>query len=90
MTTANPYRGKRATVMGLGTRAGGAGVARFLARAGASVTVTDLRPAAELRDALATLDGLPVTLRLGGHDPADFGPEGADLRSALLQALSEP
>ena len=95
MTTANPYRGKRATVMGLGTRAGGAGVARFLARAGASVTVTDLRPAAELRDALATLDGLPVTLRLGGHDPADFGPEGADLvvrnpavrrRAPLLEA----
>ena len=35
--------GKRVTVMGLGTRAGGVGVARYLAEAGAIVTVTDLR-----------------------------------------------
>ena len=35
------YDGRRATVMGLGTRAGGVGVARYLAEAGARVTVTD-------------------------------------------------
>ena len=37
------YSGVRATVMGLGTRAGGVGVARYLAEHGATVTVTDLR-----------------------------------------------
>jgi UDP-N-acetylmuramoylalanine--D-glutamate ligase len=73
------YHGKRATVMGLGTRGGGAGVARFLARAGADVTVTDLRPEAALAEAIEALVGLPIRYRLGGHDPADFTPERADL-----------
>jgi UDP-N-acetylmuramoylalanine--D-glutamate ligase len=89
------YDGKRITVMGLGTRGGGAGVARFLARAGADVTVTDLRSEDALGDAIATLAGLPIRYRLGGHDPADFAPERADLivrnpgvprRAPLLEA----
>ncbi|HEU5431202.1 MAG TPA: UDP-N-acetylmuramoyl-L-alanine--D-glutamate ligase, partial [Thermomicrobiales bacterium] len=89
------YDGKRVTVMGLGTRGGGAGVARFLARAGANVTVTDLRPEEALADIIADLAGLPIHYRLGGHDPADFTPERADLivrnpgvprRAPLLEA----
>ncbi|HET7092661.1 MAG TPA: UDP-N-acetylmuramoyl-L-alanine--D-glutamate ligase, partial [Thermomicrobiales bacterium] len=89
------YTGKRATVMGLGTRGGGVGVARFLARAGADVTVTDLRPADALAEAIAALAGLPIRYRLGGHDPDDFTPDRADLivrnpgaprRAPLLEA----
>ena len=38
---ATGFVGKRVTVMGLGTRGGGVGVARFLAEQGAIVTVTD-------------------------------------------------
>ena len=53
--------GKRATVMGLGTRGGGVGVARYLANAGALVTVTDAKPAEALAGPLAELAGLPIT-----------------------------
>ena len=65
-------RGKRVTVMGLGLFGGGAGVARFLARRGADVVVTDLRDEDALRDAVESLAGLPLTFRLGCHEDADF------------------
>jgi UDP-N-acetylmuramoylalanine--D-glutamate ligase len=58
--------------MGLGLFGGGTGVARFLARAGARVTVTDQKSEADLRESVAELSGLPVRLRLGGHDERDF------------------
>lgn len=71
------WKGRRATVMGLGLFGGGAAAARYLARAGARVVVTDKRTAAELASAIRMLDGLPVELRLGGHEAAHF--DGADL-----------
>ncbi|MGD9711095.1 MAG: UDP-N-acetylmuramoyl-L-alanine--D-glutamate ligase [Thermomicrobiales bacterium] len=71
--------GKRITVMGLGTRGGGLGVARYLASHGARVTVTDTRSAEELQEPLASLAGLPITLALGGHQERDFTTAGADM-----------
>lgn len=71
--------GQRATVMGLGRHGGGAGVARYLAEAGAIVTVTDAQPEANLAEPLAKLAGLPIRYVLGKHDEADFLPAGADL-----------
>ena len=76
---AESFANRRATVMGLGTRGGGVGVARYLAERGAVVTVTDRRPEADLRPALAELDGLPIRYVLGRHEERDFTPEGADL-----------
>ncbi len=73
------FEGKRVTVMGLGTRAGGLGVARFFIEQGAIVTVTDGKTEAELAGPLAELQGLPVGLALGGHQDRHFTPEGADL-----------
>jgi UDP-N-acetylmuramoylalanine--D-glutamate ligase len=73
------WQGVRATVMGLGTRAGGVGVARYLAERGAAVTVTDLRPAGELAGSLSQLDGLGVRPVLGRHDEADFTFPGAEV-----------
>ena len=70
-------RGKRALVMGIGTRQGGLGVTRYLLDAGADVTVTDLRDAAGLSETLRELEGLPVRLVLGEHRREDF--EQADL-----------
>jgi UDP-N-acetylmuramoylalanine--D-glutamate ligase len=58
--------------MGLGTRAGGVGVARYLAESGAIVTVTDLRDKAALIEPIAELEGLDIRFVLGRHDPADF------------------
>lgn len=73
------FQGKRVTVMGLGTRAGGLGVARFLAEQGAIVTVTDGKTEAELADTLVELRDFPIQFALGGHQNRHFTPEGADL-----------
>ncbi|CAN5621974.1 UDP-N-acetylmuramoyl-L-alanine--D-glutamate ligase [soil metagenome] len=71
--------GKRVTVMGLGTRGGGIGVARFLVEAGSIVTVTDGKNAEDLAVPLAELDDLPITYVLGEHRVNDFTKHGADL-----------
>src|SRR6478735_2421220 len=73
------FEGKRVTVMGLGTRAGGVGVARYFVEQGAVVTVTDGKTEAELAGPIAELQGLPVAFALGGHQNRHFTPEGADL-----------
>lgn len=71
------FSGLRVTIMGLGYFGGGVGVARFLARQGARVTVTDAKSESELADSIERLRGLDVRFRLGGHDAEDF--TGADL-----------
>jgi UDP-N-acetylmuramoylalanine--D-glutamate ligase len=73
------FDGKRVTVMGLGTRGGGVGVARFLAARGAVVTVTDGKAADDLAQPIGELAGLPIRYVLGGHAERDFTPAGADL-----------
>ncbi len=69
---AGAFVGKRALVMGLGIHGGGLGVARFLAREGASVTMTDLRDAEQLAEPLRHLADLPICYLLGEHREADF------------------
>lgn len=67
------YHGKRITIMGLGSFGGGVGAARFFAQHHAHVTVTDLRPAEQLRPALDALADVPVAdYHLGGHPEEDF------------------
>lgn len=67
--------------MGLGRFGGGVGVARYLARLGARVVVTDLVPEAELAEPVDAIGDLisagAVRLRLGEHREEDFA--GADL-----------
>lgn len=96
--TTDRYKGKRVTIMGLGTRGGGLGVARYLAVQGAIVTVTDRRSEAELAGSMRELDGLPIRYVLGRHDERDFTREGADIvvrnpgvrrNSPLLQLARE-
>jgi len=69
-------RGAKTTVMGLGRFGGGLGVTRWLAEQGAHVVVTDLAEhsalACEVEKLQDLIDGNQVTLRLGGHDLADF------------------
>ncbi|MGH2899442.1 MAG: UDP-N-acetylmuramoyl-L-alanine--D-glutamate ligase, partial [Solirubrobacteraceae bacterium] len=55
----------------------GIAVARFCARRGARVVVTDGKPADKLAEQMRALDGVPVRWELGGHDRATF--TGADL-----------
>ncbi len=74
---ASRFAGKRVTIMGLGLFGGGAGATRFFAKAGARVTVTDLKTAEELEPSLKAIERAAVGLHLGGHRMEDF--EGADL-----------
>jgi UDP-N-acetylmuramoylalanine--D-glutamate ligase len=63
-------RGKTVIVVGLALT--GIAVARFCARRGARVIVTDGKPADKLGPQMAQLAGVPVTWQLGGHDLASF------------------
>ena len=65
---ASELRGKRVTIVGLGKGRTSVGLARFLAGAGAVITVTDSRGAADLSEGIARLGELPVALRLGVRD----------------------
>lgn len=83
--------------MGLGRFGGGVGVARFLAKQGARVLVTDMLGDDELAESVSKLADLPIDFRLGGHDLTDF--TSADLivvnpavdrrRNAYLTAAAE-
>ncbi|WP_322512267.1 UDP-N-acetylmuramoyl-L-alanine--D-glutamate ligase [Chloroflexus sp.] len=70
--------GKRVLVMGLGVHGGGLGVARWLLRHGAKVTVTDLASAEALAEPIARLDafaaelGAQVSYTLGEHRAEDI------------------
>ncbi len=67
------FKGKRALVMGLGLWQGGVEAVKFLHRWGASeILVTDLRDEKTLAPSLEAIKHIPVTLRLGEHQEADF------------------
>ncbi len=69
-TQAPDLRGKTVVVVGLAQT--GIAVARFCARRGARVVVTDGKPADKLTAQRAQLDGVDVRWELGGHDLATF------------------
>jgi UDP-N-acetylmuramoylalanine--D-glutamate ligase len=68
--TAIELHGRAVVVVGLAQT--GIAVAKFCARRGARVVVTDGKPADKLAAQIAQLDGVPVTWQLGGHDTATF------------------
>ena len=79
MKRTNPqsaFRDLRVTVMGLGLNQGGLGIAKWLRRHGARLTITDLKTREQLApsiEALAATKGAhDVRYVLGGHRKADF------------------
>ncbi|MBL9017841.1 MAG: UDP-N-acetylmuramoyl-L-alanine--D-glutamate ligase [Myxococcales bacterium] len=62
--------GKTVVVVGLAQT--GIAVAKFCAKRGARVVVTDGKPADQLSDKIAQLDGVPVRFSLGGHDLSTY------------------
>ncbi len=64
--------GIRTLVVGLGRFGGGVGVTRWLVGQGAIVTVTDQADAGSLVEPLEQIAGLPISLRLGGHEACDL------------------
>jgi len=71
------FSGLKVTVMGLGLNGGGLEAARYLAKKGAIVTVTDLRDEKTLAPSIEQLKGLPVRYVLGRHEMEDFS--GAEM-----------
>ena len=63
--TADEFRGRRVTIIGLGKGRTTAGLARFLVARGATVTVSDRESADKLGEGLARLQGVEVKLVLG-------------------------
>jgi len=57
--------GQRVLIVGLARQ--GTALARYLAREGASVTLTDRQPASALAEPINELAGLPIRFALGGH-----------------------
>lgn len=81
------YDNLRVTVMGLGRFGGGLGAVRFLLERGARVTVTDLRPAEQLTEALREFDAHRlVRLQTGGHVEEDF----ADAEMVVVNPAVKP
>jgi len=67
------FAAKNVLIMGLGRFGGGVDTAKFAARAGAKVIVTDLAPAEQLKDSIGELEEFPdIEFHLGSHEPADF------------------
>lgn len=69
------YKGKRVLVVGFGKS--GVAAARFMARHGAKVTVTDMKQKSELADSVAACAELKVEYELGRHNSKTF--TGAEL-----------
>ncbi|UTC66655.1 MULTISPECIES: UDP-N-acetylmuramoyl-L-alanine--D-glutamate ligase [unclassified Treponema] len=66
-------KNKKVTVMGLGLNGGGVAAARFFARYGAEVTVTDLKTSEELRPSIEKLSSFTnIRFVLGEHRIEDF------------------
>ncbi|MFT5197957.1 MAG: UDP-N-acetylmuramoylalanine--D-glutamate ligase [Planctomycetota bacterium] len=72
LPTGEDLRGMRVVVMGLGQFGGGLTVARYLAKQGAEVCVTDLNSPENLLESCNALRYWPIRFVLGRHDEADF------------------
>lgn len=69
------WAGKRVVVLGFARQ--GKAVARYCARHGAKVIVSDMSPAENFADIRQELEGLPIEYVFGGHPPELL--DGADL-----------
>jgi len=79
-----PWKEKKVLVAGLGILGGGLETAKFFARNGANVTVTDLKTSSELFSSLTKLRGLPIKFTLGKHLPADFQNQDLIIRNPAV------
>jgi UDP-N-acetylmuramoylalanine--D-glutamate ligase len=80
--------GTRVTVMGLGIHGGGLASARFFARRGAHVTVTDLRSARILESAMEQLRDFPVRYVLERHEEDDFSQTDLVIKNPAVSPTS--
>ena len=79
--------GKTVVVVGLAQT--GIAVAKFCAKRGARVVVTDGKPADKLADQIAQLADAPVRLSLGGHDLTTYLAADLIVMSPGVPSLTE-
>jgi len=79
-----PWRGKKVLIAGLGILGGGIETAKFFAKNGANVTVTDLKTSSELFSSLSKLRGLPIRFTLGKHTAYDFQNQDLIIRNPAV------
>jgi len=72
LKTIKDIKGKRVTIFGLGLQNGGVGAARFFAKNGANVIVTDIKKEEDLKPSIEKLKGLNIEYVLGKHMPENF------------------
>ncbi len=74
----NQYKNKKVVIMGLGLNGGGLGSAKFFAKLGANVLITDLKTKEELQKSIKKLEKFGnIDFILGEHRESDF--KNADL-----------
>jgi UDP-N-acetylmuramoylalanine--D-glutamate ligase len=66
------FKNKKIIIMGLGLHGGGLGVAKFLAKQGAKLTITDLKTRKQLASSIKKLKNFKIKYVLGRHDKKDF------------------
>jgi UDP-N-acetylmuramoylalanine--D-glutamate ligase len=64
------YKGKRVLVVGFGLS--GVAVAKYMAKQGAKVTVTDMKQRSELAESVNACEDLKLEYELGKHNPKTF------------------
>lgn len=86
----NNFKGKKILVLGLGINQGGLGSAKFFAKAGAEVTVTDLKTEDQLKSSLDELkDYSNIRYVLGKHDYKDIDEADLVIRNQALKPNNE-
>jgi UDP-N-acetylmuramoylalanine--D-glutamate ligase len=79
----NYFKGKKITMLGLGLLGRGVNVAKFLAKQGALLTITDLKTEEQLASSLSKLKKFKnITYRLGEHVFSDFQDKDLIIKSA--------
>ncbi|MEK7598998.1 MAG: UDP-N-acetylmuramoyl-L-alanine--D-glutamate ligase [Patescibacteria group bacterium] len=66
------FSGKKVLLIGLGLQGGGAGTARFLRKAGADLTITDLKSENDLAASIKKISESGIKFVLGRHRKEDF------------------
>lgn len=82
------WKNKKVLIFGLGVLGGGAGVAKFFAKNGAKVTVTDLKNKDELKPSLARLKQFDIRYVLGKHREQDFRSHDLIVKNPAVSANS--
>lgn len=84
------YRDKKVLILGLGLNQGGLGAAKFFAKAGAKVKVTDLKTEEQLAPSLEELKQFPnIEYVLGKHEYSDIDEADLIIRNQALKPQNE-